>query len=148
MPRKRHITEEEQFIRELKEKPLSTQEKKTLKGQALNGDIEGARKGMAKLLRERGRWSYEHTCKQCGKKFWSEIKNVKYCSEKCKHEAQVATQISRQEHRKAVSRARKGMKGITIGILDERLAEAKSRGLSYAELQKEKTLELSRQGKI
>jgi hypothetical protein len=40
------------------------------------------------------------------------------------------------------------MRGITIGILDERLAEAKSRGLSYAELQKEKTLELSRQGKI
>ena len=40
------------------------------------------------------------------------------------------------------------MTGITTGKLDERLKEARAKGMTYAELQKQKSIELSRQGKI
>lgn len=38
------------FIRYLKTLNLTRQQKRTLRGQALSGDLEGARKGLAKLL--------------------------------------------------------------------------------------------------
>ena len=37
------------FIRLLNKYTLSKQQKKTLKGQAINGDLEGAKKGLEKL---------------------------------------------------------------------------------------------------
>ena len=40
------------------------------------------------------------------------------------------------------------MSGVKVGVLDQRLAEARSRGMSYAELQKEKTLEKLRKGEL
>lgn len=43
------------FLKRLKifKKVLTTQERKTLKGQALSGDIEGAKKGLDKLLKQK-----------------------------------------------------------------------------------------------
>lgn len=45
----------EAFLRKLRSsrKWLSAQEIRTLKGQALSGDIEGAERGLARLLEER-----------------------------------------------------------------------------------------------
>ena len=39
------------FIKQLKAEDLTKQQKKTLKGQALSGDIEGAERGLKKLKR-------------------------------------------------------------------------------------------------
>lgn len=43
------------FLKRLKifKKVLTAQERKTLKGQALSGDIEGAKKGLDKLLKQK-----------------------------------------------------------------------------------------------
>ena len=38
------------FIKYLKSLNLTKQQKRTLKGQALNGDLKGAKKGLARLL--------------------------------------------------------------------------------------------------
>lgn len=40
------------FIKTLKTFPLTKHQRKTLRGQAIAGDIEGAKKGLAKLLKE------------------------------------------------------------------------------------------------
>ena len=39
------------FLRQLKESRLTLQQKRTLRGQALNGDLNGARRGLEKLER-------------------------------------------------------------------------------------------------
>lgn len=41
------------FIKELGKSPLTTQQIKTLRGQALSGDLEGAKKGFEKLMERR-----------------------------------------------------------------------------------------------
>lgn len=43
------------FLKRLKifKKVLTVQERKTLQGQALSGDLEGAKKGLDKLLKEK-----------------------------------------------------------------------------------------------
>ena len=41
------------FIRSLKKYKLSKQQRKTLRGQAINGDLEGAKKGLEKLTTEK-----------------------------------------------------------------------------------------------
>lgn len=38
------------FVKSLKHYPLTTQQRHTLKGQALSGDVEGAMKGLRKCL--------------------------------------------------------------------------------------------------
>ncbi|MEG0721871.1 MAG: hypothetical protein RR446_09015 [Lachnospiraceae bacterium] len=50
-------TELTEFMKKLKanKQNLTTQQFRTIKGQALTGDIEGARKGMNKLLERRCR---------------------------------------------------------------------------------------------
>ena len=50
-------TRAEAFICELRrwQHQLTTQQLRTLKGQALAGDIEGAKKGLHRLLLEKGR---------------------------------------------------------------------------------------------
>ena len=40
----------QKFIKSLKYSPLSQQQKKTIRGQAIAGDLEGARKGFEKLM--------------------------------------------------------------------------------------------------
>ncbi|WP_196809836.1 hypothetical protein [Butyrivibrio sp. MB2005] len=50
------MTEKSEFLRALKKKKnkMSAQEYRTLKGQALKGDINAASKGMSKVVRRRG----------------------------------------------------------------------------------------------
>lgn len=46
-----NFVEVNRFIKSLKSARLTAQQKRTLKGQALAGDLEGAQKGMEALLR-------------------------------------------------------------------------------------------------
>lgn len=55
-----NMTELTKFIKHLKQSGLTPQQFKTLKGQALNGDIIGARKGLNKI---KGRNSTEYNRK-------------------------------------------------------------------------------------
>ncbi len=50
------MTEKSEFLKALKKKKnkMSAQEYRTLKGQALKGDINAASKGMSKVVRRRG----------------------------------------------------------------------------------------------
>lgn len=52
---KREYTELDAFIDSLKSyrRVLSRQQIRTIKGQALNGDLDGAQKGLAKMLKRR-----------------------------------------------------------------------------------------------
>ena len=45
------MTELTKFIKRLKQSNLTPQQSKTLKGQALSGDIVGAEKGLNKIMR-------------------------------------------------------------------------------------------------
>ena len=47
------MNELNKFIKSLKYYNLTKQQKKTLKGQAISGDLEGAKKGLARLLEVR-----------------------------------------------------------------------------------------------
>lgn len=52
------------FLKRLKifKKILTVQERKTLKGQALSGDIEGAKKGLDKILKREREKGIEQLC--------------------------------------------------------------------------------------
>lgn len=52
MSRDKRKTEIDVFIRSLKNLPLTRQQKRTLKGQALAGDIDGATKGLSKIIKQ------------------------------------------------------------------------------------------------
>lgn len=45
------LTEEQRFIKSLREYPLTSNQRRTLRGQALSGDMDGARSGLRKILR-------------------------------------------------------------------------------------------------
>lgn len=82
-------------------------------------------------------------CKYCGEWFepygHSDVGNV-YCSGECRVEHGQAA--IRQKYGMQLERryAQKNMNQIETGVLDKRLEECSRRGISYAELQKEKTL--------
>lgn len=52
MSRDKRKTEIDMFIRSLKNLPLTRQQKRTLKGQAIAGDIEGAKRGLSKVIKQ------------------------------------------------------------------------------------------------
>lgn len=52
MSRDKSKTEIDMFIRSLKNLPLTRQQKRTLKGQAIAGDIEGAKRGLSKVIKQ------------------------------------------------------------------------------------------------
>lgn len=146
---KKRLSDTEIFIRSLKHLPITKQQKKTLRGQALAGDLEGAQKGLAKIKKEYDqRASFHKKCAICGKEFTTKARNQIYCSEKCKNIGHEKNIIASQSAKKAVRKAKRGMQGITTGILDERLAEAKTKGMTCSELQRERTLELIRKGEL
>lgn len=79
-------------------------------------------------------------CVICGKLFEANVATAKYCSYDCRLEASRRSWSARKERRKeARSKENK---------LDKALREAKAQGLTYAEYQKRRTLELSRKGKL
>ena len=104
----------------------------------------------------------EQTCKFCGKKFTVEEGKPlrKYCTRECardahnkmnrerRREQRLEKRIDQSKNRQRDAFIDRGMTGITTGKLDERLKEARAKGMTYAELQKQKSIELSRQGKI
>ena len=55
-----NYTETDFFIKSLKQYGLTKQQIKTLRGQALSGNLDGARKGIARLI-EKGGKKLEHT---------------------------------------------------------------------------------------
>lgn len=146
---KRRKTEIDIFVESLKRQTLTNQQIKTLRGQALAGDLEGASKGLAKIIKQNSsKDAFVKRCTICGKTFTTIIRNQKYCCEVCKHTAHDISIKRAQTAKKAVKKAKRGMEGITTGILDEKLTEAKNKGLTYAELQKQRTLELIKKGEI
>lgn len=44
-----------EFIRSLRHEDLTTQQKRTLKGQALSGDLKGAQKGLERIKKRMGK---------------------------------------------------------------------------------------------
>lgn len=52
MSRDKRKTETDVFIRSLKNLPLTKQQKRTLKGQAIAGDLDGAAKGLDKIIKQ------------------------------------------------------------------------------------------------
>ena len=52
MSKDKRKTEIDVFIRSLKNLPLTRQQKKTLRGQAIAGDIDGATKGLNKIIKQ------------------------------------------------------------------------------------------------
>lgn len=92
--------------------------------------------------------TYTKTCRICGRTFESSKKNVRYCSNECRERGHDATVNIIRKERIERSKARRGMSGIQKGKLDERLEEARSKGISYADLQKQKTLEKIRKGEL
>ena len=52
MSRDKRKTEIDMFISSLKNVPLTRQQKKTLRGQAIAGDIDGATKGLSKIIKQ------------------------------------------------------------------------------------------------
>lgn len=92
----------------------------------------------------------ERTCVICGKKFVqpTEIKRMKYCSDECRIHARAMHMRDKRRRDSDKRAAAKSMKNITTGILDERLAEARARGMSYSEYQQQKTIEMIRRGEL
>jgi hypothetical protein len=86
-------------------------------------------------------------CVICGKNFSSETKS-KYCSDECRQEAELRQRRQNCNNRKARRKARKGMDGIETGKPDKMLKEVRKRNMTYAELQKEKTMEKIRIGEL
>lgn len=82
-------------------------------------------------------------CKYCGEWFepfgHSDVGNV-YCSTECRIEHGQGAIRQKYGEQLQKNYARKNMEQIETGILDERLKECKRRGITYADLQKEKTL--------
>ena len=83
-------------------------------------------------------------CKYCGREFVSKSKGTKpmaYCSIECKKDAE--TVASRIASKWAQDRqyAREQMRKVDTGKLDKALDECRANGISYAEYQKQRTLE-------
>lgn len=85
----------------------------------------------------------EKFCDWCGEYFIATSRNQKYCCEECYRRGRnLKTQMNRVHGLSKKKFAQRQMAGIKTGKLDERLDEARSKGLTYAELQKQKTLAL------
>lgn len=88
----------------------------------------------------------DRNCEWCGQPFTitNGKKNAKkYCCDDCARKANnVRRRIVYAKKKGQKDFARSQMKDIETGRLDETLKEARSKGLTYAELQKQKTLAL------
>lgn len=86
-------------------------------------------------------------CKICGKDFTGRNYNTKYCSAECRVIAEREQREQYEERRKA-QRHMKNALAHKPNKLDERLQEARDNGLTYAELQVQKTLASVRKGEL
>lgn len=87
----------------------------------------------------------ERFCDWCGEFFIATERNQKYCCEECSRLGGNRRQrMARNGGQSQLDFARQQMAMIKTGKLDERLDEARAKGLTYAELQKQKTLAMCR----
>lgn len=91
-------------------------------------------------------------CKMCGREFMATRringKWARYCSPECQKDAEIAR--ARMSHNEAHERevARRGMRQVETGRLDKSLNECRERGLTYAELQIERTKKMLKRKEI
>lgn len=88
------------------------------------------------------------TCEICGSPIDYDGKRIKYCSEKCRKEGKLMQRKNNNELKNDLRFARRAMSRIETGKLDEIRKECKRLGLTYAEYQKQRTLELIRKGEL
>lgn len=86
-------------------------------------------------------------CKWCGMSF-EPYANEKYCSMDCAERDYMYNYRERDIQQSEQCFANREMSKINRGVLDQRLAKAKEEGKTYAELQKELTLEKIRKGEL
>ena len=86
-------------------------------------------------------------CECCGRLTEKRGPNQQYCPE-CSDYMKYAAQRNTQENRRAQRSAKNSMKDITTGVLDERMEECRERGISYSQLQQEKTWEKIYKGEL
>lgn len=90
----------------------------------------------------------EKTCKICQKKFTPKAGNQKYCSKTCADIAYETITKPRYVNKSKIKYRLEKEKQKRKHTLDDSLKEARERGISYAELQKERTLQEIREGKL
>jgi len=86
-------------------------------------------------------------CECCGKLTEKRGPNQQYCPE-CADYMKYAVQRNTQENRRAQRSAKNSLKDISTGVLDERMEECRERGISYSQLQQEKTWEKIYKGEL
>lgn len=85
-------------------------------------------------------------CVICGTKFTAGNYNAMYCCDECRKIAIKRNDERRNEKRKAIRHMENAIG--KDSKLDKRLEEAREKGLSYAELQKQKTLQMIAKGEL
>lgn len=142
MVREDVITQKEidMFLRFLRSVELTSQQRKTFRGQALGGDLMGAMKGLQKTSSS----LYVKTCPVCEARFMTKKRNKKYCSGECSDKMHIVAVNQKSVEAKARRRAKKGMETVETGKLDEWRAEAREKGITYGELKRQKALEAAR----
>ena len=128
------------FLRFLRSVELTSQQRKTFRGQALAGDLMGAMKG----LQKKNSSLFVKTCPVCEARFMTKKRNKKYCSRECADDMHLEAVKQKNVEKRSKRKAKKGMETVETGKLDEWRAEAKERGMTYGELKRLKALEAAR----
>ena len=87
-------------------------------------------------------------CAVCGKNFDAVPMQRKYCCTECEQHAKRKTHAESKKRRREQKMAEERARKYRSGMLDARLKEASEAGMTYAELQKAKTIELVRKGEL
>ena len=87
-------------------------------------------------------------CKWCGQAFEPEADGQRYCSPDCADKGKYNARRDVDYIRSQTAFAKEQMAKIKTGVLDKTLEKARKEGKTYAEIQKERTLELSKKGLI
>lgn len=91
---------------------------------------------------------YFRYCRWCGKPFQPLIDSQNYCSNECAKKGRENLWREQDIESSKHLFAKREMSKIKTGVLDKRLKQAKAEGKTYAELQKEITLEKVRKGEL
>lgn len=128
------------FLRFLRSVELTSQQRKTFRGQALAGDLMGAMNG----LQRKDSGLYVKTCPLCETRFMSTKRNKIYCSKECAESMHLEAIKHKNAEDRRKRKAKKGMETVKTGKLDEWRAEAREKGITYGELKRQKALEAAR----
>ena len=92
--------------------------------------------------------SYLKVCEWCGQPFETDLSGKRYCSKACFDKKNEAERHELREQRSKMRFAKKMMSKIETGVLDKRLEQARKEGKTYAEIQKEITIDKIRKGEL